>query len=114
MYPRACFLVLIDHHKYGSLSDAYPTQHLIYAWKSMPGVVVLDKEMAQFYMKDMTTAVQRVAYVAGELNCEPTAIHIAFQLFLFASKQGSFFLISFEYTFLLRSSSTPRKKKNNN
>lgn len=49
----------------------------------MPGVVVLDKEMAQFYMKDMTTAVQRVEYVAGELNCEPTTIHIAFQLFFF-------------------------------
>lgn len=32
----------------------------------MPGVVVLDKEMAQFYMKHMTTAVQRVEYVAGE------------------------------------------------
>ena len=37
----------------------------------MPGVVVLDKEMAQFYMKHMTTAVQRVEYVAGELSCEP-------------------------------------------
>lgn len=46
--------------------DAYPTHHLIYAWKSTPGVVVLDKEMAQFYMKNMTTAVQRVKYVAGE------------------------------------------------
>ena len=34
----------------------------------MPGVVVLDKEMAQFYMKEMTTAVQRVEYVAGELD----------------------------------------------
>ena len=26
---------------------------------------MLDKEMAQFYMKKMTTAVQRVDYVAG-------------------------------------------------
>lgn len=45
--------------------DAYPTQHLIYEWKSDPGVVVLDKEMAQFYMKKMTTAIKRVDYVAG-------------------------------------------------
>jgi len=52
------------------ISDAYPTQHLFYAWKSIPGVVVLDKEMAQFYMKQMTTAVQRVEYVAGEFSCE--------------------------------------------
>ncbi|KAL9966150.1 hypothetical protein ACROYT_G024176 [Oculina patagonica] len=50
------------------LSYAYPTQHLLYAWKSMPGVVVLDKEMAQFYMKDMTTAVKRVEFVAGEYS----------------------------------------------
>lgn len=71
---------------YGSISrisDAYPTQHLIYAWTSMPGVVVLDKEMAQFYMKQMTTAVQRVEYVAGELSCEPLKnnkkISISFQ-----------------------------------
>lgn len=28
--------------------------------------MVLDKEMAQFFMKDMTTVVQRVQYVAGE------------------------------------------------
>ena len=55
----------------------------------MPGVVVLDKEMAQFYMKDMTTAVQRVEYVAGELSCEPTTvIHIA--LIFFTCEQGSF------------------------
>lgn len=51
---------------FSQIVDAYPTQHLIYAWTSMPGVVVLDKEMAQFYMKEMTTAVQRVEYVAGE------------------------------------------------
>lgn len=56
----------------------------------MPGVVVLDKEMAQFYMKDMTTAVQRVEYVAGELSCEPTTIYIAFQFFLHANKDRSF------------------------
>ncbi len=34
----------------------------------MPGVVVLDKEMAQFYMKDMTTAVKRVEFVAGKFE----------------------------------------------
>ena len=59
-----CFFVL----------DAYPTQHLIYKWKSIPGVVVLDKEMAQFYMKKMTTAVQRVDYVAGTFKHQPCYI----------------------------------------
>ena len=45
--------------------DAYPTQHLIYNWKT-PSVMVLEKEMAQLFMKDVTTVVQRVQYVAGE------------------------------------------------
>ncbi|XP_073235641.1 gamma-aminobutyric acid receptor subunit beta-like isoform X1 [Porites lutea] len=49
------------------VSYAYPTQHLIYNWKT-PSVMVLDKEMAQFFMKDMTTEVQRVQYVAGEYS----------------------------------------------
>ncbi|CAH3019133.1 unnamed protein product, partial [Porites evermanni] len=49
------------------VSYAYPTQHLIYNWKT-PSVMVLDKEMAQFFMKDMTTDVQRVQYVAGEYS----------------------------------------------
>lgn len=40
--------------------------HLIFTWKSNPGVIVLDKEMAQFYMTNMTTAEQRVQYVAGK------------------------------------------------
>ena len=55
----------------------------------MPGVVVLDKEMAQFYMKDMTTAVQRVEYVAGELSCEQNN-NIYRLSFFFTSEQGSF------------------------
>ena len=45
--------------------DAYSTQHLVFKWKS-PSLVVLDKEMAQFYMSEMTTAVGRTQYVAGE------------------------------------------------
>ena len=44
--------------------DAYPTQHLVFNWKS-PSLVVLDKEMAQFYMNEVTTAVGRTQYVAG-------------------------------------------------
>lgn len=50
------------------VSYAYPTNHLIFTWKSNPGVIVLDKEMAQFYMTNMTTAEQRVQYVAGEYS----------------------------------------------
>ena len=46
-------------------SDAYPTQHLVFNWKS-PSLVVLDKEMAQFYMNEMSTTVGRTQYVAGE------------------------------------------------
>ena len=45
--------------------DANPTQHLVFNWKS-PSLVVLDKEMAQFYMNEMSTAVGRTQYVAGE------------------------------------------------
>ena len=45
--------------------DAYPTQHLVFNWKA-PSLVVLDKEMAQFYMNEMSTAVGRTQYVAGE------------------------------------------------
>ncbi|CAH3195522.1 unnamed protein product [Porites evermanni] len=42
--------------------DAYPTQHLVFKW------LVLDKEMAQFYMNEMSTAVGRTQYVAGEYS----------------------------------------------
>ena len=45
--------------------DAYPTQHLVFNWKS-PSLVVLDKEMAQFYMNEVTTAVGKTQYVAGK------------------------------------------------
>ena len=45
--------------------DAYPTQHLVFNWKA-PSLVVLDKEMAQFYMNEVTTAVGRTQYVAGK------------------------------------------------
>ena len=45
--------------------DAYPTQHLVFNWKSS-SLVVLDKEMAQFYMNEVTTAVGRTQYVAGK------------------------------------------------
>ena len=45
--------------------DAYPTQHLVFKWQS-PSLVVLDKEMAQFYMNEMSTTVGKTQYVAGE------------------------------------------------
>ena len=45
--------------------DAYPTQHLVFNWKS-PSLVGLDKEMAQFYMNEVTTAVGRTQNVAGK------------------------------------------------
>ena len=56
----------IDSNFYTMLFlDAYPTQHLVFNWKS-PSLVVLDKEMAQFYMNEMSTTVGRTQYVAGE------------------------------------------------
>ena len=45
--------------------DAYPTQHLIFNWKS-PSLVVLDKEMAQFYMNEMIT----ISYIYGKKGVE--------------------------------------------
>ncbi|CAH3140203.1 unnamed protein product [Porites lobata] len=49
------------------ISYAYPTQHLVFKWQS-PSLVVLDKEMAQFYMNEMSTTVGRTQYVAGDYS----------------------------------------------
>ena len=48
--------------------DTYPSSHVLYMWTRDPPVVVLDKEMAQFYMKALSTTSRNLTYVAGRYS----------------------------------------------
>ena len=52
------------------VEDTYPCRHMWYKWFTQRGlpVKVLDREMAQFYMKALKTNSQNVSYVAGTIS----------------------------------------------